>query len=122
MNNKFRNFMIFVMTALLAYVTKIGCVFYKITGLYCPGCGLTRCVESLLKLDFYQAFRYNPLAIIYMIVLFIYFIVVRFIRKESFTISHISNKMWYSLVFITILYGICRNIDYFSWLAPIKIY
>ncbi|MDO5295212.1 MAG: DUF2752 domain-containing protein [bacterium] len=37
------------------------CVLYELTGLYCPGCGTTRAVRSLLCGDFYKALRYNPL-------------------------------------------------------------
>ena len=43
---------------------SIPCMFYKITGFHCPGCGITRLLFSLIKLDFYQAFRYNPLIFI----------------------------------------------------------
>ncbi len=35
------------------------CVFYRSTGLICPGCGGTRAVISLLKLDFLSAIKYN---------------------------------------------------------------
>ena len=42
----------------------IPCIFHKITHMYCPGCGLTRMIISIFKLDIYQAFRYNPLLFI----------------------------------------------------------
>ena len=38
----------------------ISCVFIELFGLPCPGCGMTRALFSLLRLDFYSAFRYNP--------------------------------------------------------------
>ena len=37
----------------------IPCLFYQITGLKCPGCGITRLIFSLIKLDFRQAFFYS---------------------------------------------------------------
>ena len=37
----------------------IPCVFHTITGLDCPGCGVTRMCLSLLRLDFAAAYRYN---------------------------------------------------------------
>ena len=37
------------------------CVFYELTGLYCPGCGSTRVLRSLLCGDLSGAWRYNPL-------------------------------------------------------------
>lgn len=45
-------------------ILETGCWFRKKLGLYCPGCGGTRMVQSILKLDFYQAFRYNPLVFV----------------------------------------------------------
>ena len=42
----------------------IPCIFKTITGLDCPGCGLTRASLALLDGDLYQAFRYNMLVFI----------------------------------------------------------
>src|SRR5688572_29190300 len=40
------------------------CMSYRLTGLHCPGCGLTRSVHSALNLEFAQAVAYNPLAVV----------------------------------------------------------
>lgn len=37
------------------------CSFYRLTGLYCSGCGTTRALYAALHGDFYAAFRYNLL-------------------------------------------------------------
>jgi len=37
------------------------CIFYHITGLPCPACGLTRAFISLARFDLRQAFAYHPL-------------------------------------------------------------
>ena len=37
------------------------CIFYMMTGLYCPGCGAGRACYSILHLQFKDAFCYNPL-------------------------------------------------------------
>lgn len=92
---------------------SIPCLFHYRTGLYCPGCGVTRMVFSIINLDFYQAFRYNPLLFI---LLFIY-ILIKII--EVFTKQKIKlEKFNYLLLFILITFGIMRNIPYFSFLAP----
>ena len=40
------------------------CLSYRLTGLHCPGCGLTRAAHSTLNLEFAQALAYNPLAVV----------------------------------------------------------
>ena len=42
--------------------------------IYCAGCGGTRMFYSLLKLEFYQAFRYNPLLFLFLVCSIIYII------------------------------------------------
>lgn len=39
----------------------IPCVFHQATGLQCPGCGLSRAIAAVLRLDFSAAFGYNLL-------------------------------------------------------------
>ena len=41
------------------------CQFHSITGLHCPGCGLTRALHSALNGEFRQAITYNILAPIF---------------------------------------------------------
>ena len=53
------------------------CLFHKITGLYCPGCGVTRMLDAIFHFSFYQAFRYNPLAFV-LLVLFVIDIIISF--------------------------------------------
>ena len=90
----------------------IPCLFRKLTGFYCPGCGITRMFLSLLQLDFYQAFRYNPLVFI-LFALFILFKILRinFSKKSKEYAS-------YLLLVVVIFYGILRNIELFSYLKP----
>ena len=42
----------------------IPCIFYKITGYKCPGCGITRAIFSLLKGNIKNAIYYNKLLFI----------------------------------------------------------
>lgn len=49
----------------------LSCVFHSLTGLYCPGCGGTRAVRSLLKGDFRMSFQYHPLVLYAVFVLFV---------------------------------------------------
>lgn len=48
-------------TALLFYLSGIGCPFRFFFGITCPGCGITRACVSALLLDFSAAFYFHPL-------------------------------------------------------------
>jgi hypothetical protein len=47
------------------------CPFKALTGIPCPGCGMTRALISMTKGDFHAAFRYNPFSffLLFMIVI-----------------------------------------------------
>jgi hypothetical protein len=47
------------------------CLFHSLTGLYCPGCGGTRAVRSLLRGDLRMSFQYHPLVLYAVLVLFL---------------------------------------------------
>ena len=98
----------------------ISCPFKEITGFYCPGCGITRMLLSILKLDFYGAFRYNPLLFI-SIPIGLYLYIDYLIRKENSLYKKIPEKGWYVVIVIFIIYGILRNIPAFDFLAPTTI-
>lgn len=51
---------IFVLYVILN-VIGAGCPIKFLSGLSCPGCGMTRAIKSLLILDFTKAFYYHPL-------------------------------------------------------------
>ncbi len=52
---------IFVLVILFLYITGIGCPIKFVSGISCPGCGLTRAWLAFLHLDIKGAFYYHPL-------------------------------------------------------------
>ena len=46
---------------LALYALFFGCPFYRLTGIPCPGCGMTRAFLAAARLDFGAAFAYHPL-------------------------------------------------------------
>lgn len=45
------------------YEQYFECLFWKIWGIYCPGCGGTRAIKALLKGQFLLALWYHPFVI-----------------------------------------------------------
>lgn len=102
----------------------IPCLFHEITGLYCPGCGVTRMVISLFRLDFYQAFRYNAFLFIFfpfILVFLIDFILKWICHSQSYLYRKIPNHVWNILLIITLLFGVLRNIPIFDYFIPITL-
>lgn len=114
-NKKEKIFLIFFFffLSVLILISQIKCPIRLIFHIYCPGCGITRMFISLIKLDFYQAFRYNPLV----------FIIIPIIIINNFFVKNLKIKkiIWYILIILCIVFGILRNINYFKFLAPTKI-
>ena len=97
------------------------CVSRELTGLYCSGCGMTRAVLSLLKLDFYQAFRYNAFSVILIPILFFYFygeVYAHCFNEKNFIAQKIPMMFWVVIIVLMLIYGVLRNIPYFAFLAP----
>lgn len=86
---------------------SIPCIFYKLTNLYCPGCGVTRMLFSLIKLDFYQSFRYNPLVFI-LLIIYLLFKVICLLQNKKIKIP---EYVYYVILIVLIIYGILRNIN-----------
>ena len=105
---------------IISFDIGIPCVFYEITGLYCPGCGITRLCLSLFEGDIYQAFRYNPIIFIDLPILFILFVLNIFLKKNK-NIKKITDVIIIFLATITIIFGVIRKIPIFSFLAPTQI-
>lgn len=97
------------------------CPWLSILHIYCPGCGGTRMIFSMIHLDFYQAFRYNPLLFIMIIVGLIYllFMIVYYIKKKVILLP--SKKFLYLFIGILIIYTIMRNMDAFVYLIPTEV-
>lgn len=109
----------FILEILMSNNIHFDCLILKYTGYYCPGCGISRMILSLFRGQFYQAFRWNPLLFISLIIVIIYLLLSIFIKIK------ISDKnklrIMISYLIIVILFAILRNIPMFSFLAPTKI-
>lgn len=103
----------------------IPCPIHYLTGYYCPGCGVTRMFTSIIKLDFYQAFHYNMLIFLLIPFFATYFIfqLSAYLKKKKNVMNGKSfNKMWITLVVVFLVFGILRNTNAFSFLAPTRVF
>lgn len=58
----FRKVLLFgALAAGMVLLLDVGCIFRRVTGIPCPGCGMTRAHLAALRLDFKAAFFYHPL-------------------------------------------------------------
>lgn len=71
-----KNILVFLIIIFLFYgclhLFGITCPIKALTGISCPGCGMTRAYLSLLKLDFSKAYYYHPLFLLPVIALIFY--------------------------------------------------
>ena len=87
-------------------------------GIECAGCGGTRMLIAIMNLDFYQAFRFNPLLFILLVIGIIYFLYVFVCIIFKYKYLKINNNFWLVLMVIVILFAILRNIEMFNFLKP----
>lgn len=87
------------------------CGFYLATGYYCPGCGMTRALHSVLQGDIVRAIKFNAVLVLALPVL-IYFYILWMNwaftgrRMPTFTIS---RKVSWTLVAIILTFVVGRN-------------
>ena len=122
---EYKSFIVFCIGFLIISIIKylftgsgIPCIFSEITGLSCPGCGISRMLISMLKLEFYQAFRYNPLVFILLIISSIISVIILILRYKFNKKVVIPNWIYMCLLVNLIAYGILRNLPSFSYLLP----
>jgi hypothetical protein len=91
------------------------CLFHRVTGLYCPGCGTGRALHRLLHGDLVGAWRLNPLMVL--VIPLLVYLVARSRRGGSDPLP-----VWlpWTIVGVIAVYWVARNIPVypFTLLAP----
>jgi hypothetical protein len=95
------------------------CLFHQMTGLNCPGCGMTRALYALLHGNFSVALKDNAL--------FIFTLAVLAARGAWFAAKHFLQKragqffppviLW-AFVIVAAVFTVLRNFQAFAWLSP----
>lgn len=89
----------------------IPCPIHLITGLSCPGCGITRMFSALLRLNFRGAWEANA-AILCLLPLMAYAAVrtIRvYVRTGHTHVKDVEAVNWFMIV-VLLIFGIVRNI------------
>lgn len=114
---------IFILLCIYEYQGGSGmeCMFYRYTGLYCPGCGSGRAVSALFHGRFAEAVSYNILLPILgipcLIVLAHEYLRIVFPGMELRPIR-ISQRTAVILTAVIVVFWILRNVSAFDILAP----
>ena len=94
------------------------CVVHRLTGLFCPGCGSSRALGSLLRLDFYQAFRWNPLVVMLLPFALFYLVwgSVSWVRVGRNTLDdRIPSKLLWAVLAAALVFFVLRNLPWYPF-------
>lgn len=112
-SNMLRLFLAGILYCILMLVSdiRIPCIFYKITGVQCPGCGMSRAILALMHGKWKQAFYYNRLSITLLPVLLLYLL---YRSKKYIDDGRVNFHLWEIFFLlcsfiVTIGYGVTRN-------------
>ena len=99
---------------------NVPCPIYAMTGLYCPGCGVSRLCWHLMKGEWAEALSSN-VVIFCLLPSFILGMGVhlyRYIRYGSSTIGRAENAVMWAAVVILLVFAVVRNILPWDILVP----
>ncbi|MGI5971693.1 MAG: DUF2752 domain-containing protein [Oscillospiraceae bacterium] len=104
------------------YFTNLGipCLFQKLTGLCCPGCGTGRMINALLRFDLEAAFRYNEAVFLMLPVLVLIGLdrFVGYLKTGSAQLRGFERRIITAAAFLLVIFGLLRNISGFEFLLP----
>ena len=90
----------------------VPCLFHKITGLLCPGCGITRMILAIMRLDFKSAYQYNQ--VIFVSSPFIIYLCIRlyisWLISRPYILSLVEKVLVYVFIIVLLIFGIYRNL------------
>ena len=98
------------------------CPLYSVTGILCPGCGLTRGFHALFHGDVLTALHFNAMLPFYLFFFIYLFAALIFIcaRGRGLSFPNFSSTTIWSFLAIAVAFTVCRNLPFypFTLLAP----
>ena len=98
------------------------CPLYYLTGIHCPGCGLTRGLHALFHGDVLTALDYNAMLPVYLFIFGYFFVSLIFIvvRGRGLSWKVFKPAAMYGFLTVALVFTVLRNLPFypFSILAP----
>lgn len=91
---------------------NVPCVFHELTGLLCPGCGITRMILSILRLDFYAAYGYNKCIFVTIPIIAYVFISseINYVKNGRRTLCGAAKYAAAAECILLLVFGVVRNL------------
>ncbi|MGB7209004.1 MAG: DUF2752 domain-containing protein [Pyrinomonadaceae bacterium] len=88
------------------------CPLFKLTGLACPGCGLTRGFHALFHGDLITALDYNALIPIFVLIFGFFLISMMMVAVRGRGLVKLTNspKLLFGFFVLLIVFGVLRNL------------
>lgn len=95
------------------------CVFHSLTGLNCPGCGMTRALYALLHGNLRLALKDNSLSVLTLAALAVWSARLVFLKLKNQPVTfNLPPKFLWMFLVIAIVFAGLRNLPGFEWLSP----
>ncbi len=95
------------------------CLFHALTGLNCPGCGMTRALYALLHGNLRLALKDNALFVASLAALAVWSARLVFLKlKNQPAIFNLPPNFLWAFLVIAIVFAVVRNLPEFGWLSP----
>lgn len=90
----------------------IPCLFHSVTGLYCPGCGITRVITYTVQGQFLTAMSYNHALFFLLPVLAVLFLsmMISYIKTGNKKLSSLQTFILCLIIIVLCSYALIKNI------------